>query len=64
MGFLNFLKNIKNSIIKNSSHNVANIKNKKWHCSVCGMELDSNDWCCPACGGAPVDEGGEAKNER
>ena len=32
-----------------------------WHCGVCGMDLDEDDWLCPACGGTPVDSDG---NER
>ena len=33
----------------------------KWHCGVCGMDLDADDDMCFACGGTPVDEDGNEK---
>ena len=34
---------------------------KKWHCGICGIDLDDDDWLCPMCGGTPVDENGKEK---
>lgn len=62
MGFINFLKSKINSVTKNSrTDSKQAIQNKRWHCGVCGMELDSSDWICPACGGTPVDQNGKVK---
>jgi len=37
------------------------IWNTKYHCGVCGIPLDDDDWLCPACGGPPVDANGKEK---
>lgn len=62
MGLFDFLKSTMKPVIKNSPLDAVEVtQKKKWHCGVCGLDLELDDSFCPACGGKPVDQNGKTK---